>query len=158
MAEELSYVVVTPHTLRKSRTGGILARLISRTGLDLAAARMFAPPPKLVEQFAAGQINEDPDPRHRATQEVIKKYILERFAPDSKGVPPRVLMFIFKGEDAVLKIRSAVGHIVNERTSGETIRDTYGDYVIDQNEKVTYFEPAVRARQDAAAADRDLNL
>jgi len=158
MAEELSYVVVTPHTLRKSRTGGILARLISRTGLDLAAARMFAPSAKLVEQFAEGQINEDPDPRHRATQEVIKKYIVERFAADVNGVPPRVLMFVFKGEDAVQKIRSAVGHIVNERTSGETIRDTYGDYVVDQHETVTYFEPAVLAPQDAEAAERDLKL
>jgi nucleoside diphosphate kinase len=158
MAEELSYVLVTPHTLRKSRTGGILARLISRTSLDLAAARMFAPSPKLVEQFAAGQINDDPDPRHHATQELIKKYIVERFAPDANGVPPRVLMFVFKGEDAVLKIRSAVGHIVNERTSGETIRDTYGDYVIDQNEKVSYFEPAVLAPQDEASAERDLKL
>ena len=38
MAEELSYVIVTPYSIRKSRTGGILARLISRTGLDLVAA------------------------------------------------------------------------------------------------------------------------
>ena len=37
MAEELSYVLVTPYSIRKSRTGGIVARLISRTGLDLVA-------------------------------------------------------------------------------------------------------------------------
>ncbi len=43
MAEELSYVIVTPYSIRKSRTGGIIARLISRTGLDLVAARMYAP-------------------------------------------------------------------------------------------------------------------
>ena len=43
MAEELSYVLVTPYSIRKSRTGGIVARLISRTGLDLVAARMFSP-------------------------------------------------------------------------------------------------------------------
>ena len=41
--EELSYAIVTPYSMRKSRTGGILARLISRTGLDLVAARMFVP-------------------------------------------------------------------------------------------------------------------
>ena len=31
-AEELSYVIVTPYSMRKSRTGGIISRLISRTG------------------------------------------------------------------------------------------------------------------------------
>ena len=43
MAVELSYVLLTPYSIRKSRTGGIVARLISRTGLELVAARMFAP-------------------------------------------------------------------------------------------------------------------
>ena len=53
MVEELSYVLVTPYSIRKSRTGGIIARLISRTGLDLVAARMFAPSAELVEKYAA---------------------------------------------------------------------------------------------------------
>ena len=129
MAEELSYVLVTPYSIRKSRTGGILARLISRTGLDLVAARMFAPSGELVEKYAAGIVT-DPDPTHRATQELIKKYVLKNFTPTGAGAArPRVLMLVFKGEDAVSKIRATVGHIVNERTSGETIRDTYGDYV-----------------------------
>jgi uncharacterized Zn finger protein (UPF0148 family) len=43
MSQQLAYVIVTPYSLYKSRTGGILSRLISRTGLDLAAMRMFAP-------------------------------------------------------------------------------------------------------------------
>ena len=38
-SDQLSYVIVTPYSMRKSRTGGIIARLISRTGLDVAAAR-----------------------------------------------------------------------------------------------------------------------
>ena len=42
-AEELSYVIVTPYSMRKSRTGGIIARLISRTGLDLVAAACSRP-------------------------------------------------------------------------------------------------------------------
>ena len=40
MSKELGYVLITPYTLRKSRTGGVLGRLLSRTGLDLVAARM----------------------------------------------------------------------------------------------------------------------
>src|SRR3954471_21694211 len=123
MAEELSYVIVTPYSIRKSRTGGILARLISRTGLEIVAARMFAPSMELVRNYAAGIVT-DPDPRHRPTQELIQKYVLKEFAPHPNGRPRRVLLMVFKGEDAVQILRSTVGHIVNERTSGETIRDT----------------------------------
>jgi nucleoside diphosphate kinase len=157
MAEELSYVLVTPHSIRKSRTGGILARLISRTGLDLVAARMYAPSRELVEKYAAGIVT-DPEPVHRATQEQIKRYVLAQLTVKSGGVKPRVLLLVFKGEDAVMKVRSTVGHIVNERTSGETIRDTYGDYVVDAQGDVTYFEPAVLAPPTAATAEADLKL
>jgi len=157
MAEELSYVIVTPYSIRKSRTGGILARLISRTGLEIVAARMFAPSAELVEKYAA-TIVSDPEPRHRATQEMIKKYVLKNFAPSGMGSRPRVLLLVFKGEGAVLKLRSTVGHIVNERTSGETIRDTYGDYMADANGDVSYFEPGVLAPPDVESAERDLRL
>jgi nucleoside diphosphate kinase len=156
MAEELSYVLVTPYSIRKSRTGGIVARLISRTGLDLVGARMFAPSAELVEKYAAGVVS-DPDPTHRATQEAIRKYVLKNF-PASDGLKPRVLLLVFKGEDAVAKIKATVGHIVNERTSGETIRDTYGDFIVDDDGEVTYFEPGVLAPPDAASARTDLLL
>ena len=156
MAEELSYVLVTPYSIRKSRTGGILARLISRTGLDLVAARMFAPSAELVAKYAEGIVS-DPDPAHRTTQDLIKKYVVKNFSVPG-GSKPRVLMFVFKGEDAVAKIRTTVGHIVNERTSGETIRDTYGDYMSDANGEATYFEPGVLAPPDAESARNDLLL
>ena len=157
MADELSYVLVTPYSIRKSRTGGILARLISRTGLEVVAARMFAPSAELVEKYATTIVN-DPEPRHRATQELIKKYVIKNFGPATPGTRPRVLLLVFKGEDAVSKLRSTVGHIVNERTSGETIRDTYGDYLADENGSASYFEPGVLAPPDAASAEADLRL
>jgi nucleoside diphosphate kinase len=157
MAEELSYVIVTPYSIRKSRTGGIIARLISRTGLDLLAARMFAPSKALTEKYAS-TIVTDPEPRHRATQQLIQEYVLTHFQQDGALYQPRVLLLVFRGPDAVLKIRGAVGHIVNERTSGETIRDTYGDYVTDKSGKVTYFEPAVLAPPDVASATENLKL
>jgi nucleoside diphosphate kinase len=159
MAEELSYVIVTPYSIRKSRTGGIIARLISRTGLDLVAARMFAPSRDLVERYADGIVT-DPEPRHRHTQELIQKYVRQNFSGSADGVgnQPRVMLLVFKGEDAVQKIRQTVGHIVNERTSGETIRDTYGDYITDAHGNVGYFEPSVLAPPDAESAKRDLLL
>src|SRR5688500_17307200 len=104
MAEELSYVLVTPYSIRKSRTGGIVARLISRTGLDLVAARMYAPSAELTESYAAG-ILTDPDPVHRSTQELIQKYVLKNLSA-AAGTRPRVLLLVFKGEDAVAKIKA----------------------------------------------------
>jgi len=159
MAEELSYVLITPHSSRKSRTGGIISRLISRTGLDLIRARMFAPSRELIERYA-GMIVTDPNPRHRKTQERIREYLFSHFLPNPSiegGAQPRVALLVFQGENAVEKIREAVGHIVNERTRGETIRDTYGDYIA-EGENVIYFEPAVLAPPDRESARRDLAL
>ena len=50
------------------------------------------------------------------------------------------------------------GTSVHERTSGETIRDTFGDYITDDSGKVTYFEPAVLAAFETKAVERDLKL
>jgi nucleoside diphosphate kinase len=157
-AEQLSYVLVTPYSIRKSRTGGILSRLISRTGLDLVRARMFAPSQELAEAYAAMAITEPDNARHRATQERIRDYILKNFAPNAKGQRRRTLLLVFRGTSAVAKVMEAVGHIVNERTSGETIRDTYGDYVADADGKVVYFEPAVLTAPDAPSAEKALKL
>jgi len=157
MVEELSYVLVTPYSIRKSRTGGIISRLISRTGLDLVSARMFAPSAELAEKYAETVIT-DPDPAHRATQGLIRQYILKNFQADGDGYRPRVLLLVFRGYDAVMKIRTTVGHIVNERTSGETIRDTFGDYITTPDGEVSYFEPAVLAPPDAKSAETGLKL
>src|SRR5882762_10092977 len=98
--EELSYAIVTPYSMRKSRTGGILARLISRTGLDLVGARMFAPSKELTQRYADTIVTET-DPRHRATQELIRQYVLKNFTGKGNGQKPRVLLLVLRGEDAV---------------------------------------------------------
>ena len=156
MAEELSYILITPYSIRKSRTGGIVSRLLSRSGLELVAGRMFAPSEALVEEFAEATVTET-DERHRRTQELIREYIRKKLSPDAHGIKQRVLVLIVKGEDAVLKTRTVVGHIVNERTSGETIRDTYGDYLVEDGE-VVYFEPAVLAPPDPETARKHLAI
>src|SRR5438552_12299470 len=155
--EELSYVIVTPYSMRKSRTGGIVGRLISRTGLDLVGGRMFAPSAELTKRYADTIVTET-DPRHRATQGLIREYVLKNFTGEKNGQHARVLFLIFRGPDAVEKIRQTVGHIVHERTSGETIRDTYGDYITDDSGNATYFDPGVLAAFDPKAVERDLKL
>src|SRR6266481_7113334 len=155
--EELSYAIVTPYSMRKSRTGGIVGRLISRTGLDLVGGRMFAPSAELTKRDAETIVTEA-DARHRATQELLRDYVLKNFTGKVNGQRPRVLLLVFCGPDAVEKVHRTVGHIVHERTSGETIRDTFGDYITDDSGKVTYFEPGVLAAFDAEAVEHDLRL
>ncbi len=157
MAQQLAYVIITPYSLYKSRTGGILSRLITRTGLELAGARMFAPSTRLVEEYAAETISAN-DPQDRRIQELIYNYILRNFSPDPKtGRRRRIMMLLFQGEDAVRKTRSVVGNISMERRGGETIRDTYGDLIVDENE-VRYFEPAVLAAPTPEEAESKLRI
>jgi nucleoside diphosphate kinase len=145
MSQQLAYVIITPYSLYKSRTGGILSRLISRTGLDLVAARMFAPSAELAREYSEVVISAN-DPQDRRIQELIRDYILRNFSPDPKsGRRRRVMALLFKGEDAVRKVRSVVGNLSPDRRVGETIRDTYGDFIVDDNNEVRYFEPAVLA-------------
>ncbi|MEP7015504.1 MAG: nucleoside-diphosphate kinase, partial [Verrucomicrobiota bacterium] len=98
------------------------------------------------------------DPRHRATQELIREYVLKNFSGEVNGQRARALFLVFRGPGAAEKIHGTVGHIVHEQTSGETIRDTYGDYITDESGKVTYFEPGVLAAFDSKAIERDLKL
>ncbi len=157
--DQLAYVLINPYTIYKSRTGGVIARLFTRTALELVAARMFAPSRELVENYAeiASSVK---DPQDQKIQELIRQYILDNYSPDPKtGQRRRVMMLVFRGEDAVRKLRQAVGHIMPEKSgSGETIRDTYGDYVVGLDGQVKYFEPAVLAPPNPEEAETKLKL
>jgi nucleoside diphosphate kinase len=158
MPQELAYVIITPYSLHKSRTGGILTRLITRTGCELVAARMFAPSAELVKKYAEEAISAN-NPQDRRIQELIYDYIRHNLSPDPKtGRRRRVMMLLFQGEDAVRKTRSVVGNIGPDRRGGESIRDTYGDLIIDENDQLRYFEPAVLASPSSDEAESKLKL
>lgn len=158
MPAQLAYVTLTPHSLQKSRTGGIISRLIARTGLDLVAARMFAPSAELAAQYAEATAQSS-DPHDREIQKLIHDYILGQIGPDKHtGQRRRVMVLLFKGEDAVRKIMSVVGHITPGRSGGETIRDTYGDFIQGDNGEVRHFEPAVLVAPNPLDAQTKLKL
>src|SRR5262245_2772373 len=158
MSQQLAYIIITPYTLYKSRTGGILARLITRTGLELVGARMFSPSPELVQKYSDLIVSAN-DPQDRRIQELIRDYIRHDLAPDPKtGRRRRVMMLLFQGEEAVRKVRSVIGNISFDRRGGETIRDTYGDIVLDETDQVRYFEPAVLAAPNFEETQLKLKL
>src|SRR6267378_659568 len=158
MSQQLAYVIITPYSLHKSRTGGILTRLITRTGLDLAGMRMFAPSAELVKEYAETIVSAH-DTQDRKIQELLKHYVLENLSPDPKtGRRRRVMVLLFRGDEAVRKVRSVVGNLSPDRRSGETIRDTYSDLITDDNGNVRYFEPAVLAAPNIEEAEKKLKL
>ena len=68
------------------------------------------------------------------------------------------MMMLFRGDEAVRKVRSVVGNLSPDRRGGETIRDTYSDLIMDDNGQVRYFEPAVLAAPNAEEAETKLKL
>ena len=156
MSKELGYVLITPYTLRKSRTGGVLGRLLSSTGLDLVAARMFGPSADLVKRYA--ELIRNSDEIWPEIREILPEYIEREFMPTEDGQVHRVLMLLFEGENAIRKLRDAVGGFEDSIESADTIRGTYGDYIKNHDGNVTYFEPAVLAGPTVSFAKETLEL
>jgi nucleoside diphosphate kinase len=158
MAEELSYAIITPYTIYKSRTGGVLARLLTRTSLDLVGAQMFAPSQALVDEYCQNIVT-NADPQDRKIQEIIRDYVKENLAPDPQtGIRERVMMLLFRGESAVRRVREAVGTFKENFLGGQSIRDTYGDIVFNRDGSVRYFEPAVLASPNIEEARTKLKI
>ena len=159
MSEELAAVWFNPYTIEKSRTGGVLARLLSLTNCELVAARMFSPGRELVERYCR-MIVPQGSPGDNKIRAHIRGYLMEHWiARPGVRDRPRVLMLLFKGEDAIDQMRhQVVGPITRGSVSGETVRDTYGDYIEDSRGRVSYFEPAVFIISESSSAERILKL
>ena len=128
MSSQLAYAIVTPYTIRKSRTGAVLSRLLGRVSADLIAASMFAPTHELAETYAAS-VPPGNSPELEKYRGLIRSYIRQNFTPDSAGRRHRLLMLVFRGPNAVAEINQVVGQLRIGSVSGETIRDAYGDLV-----------------------------
>ncbi|MDR2471806.1 MAG: nucleoside-diphosphate kinase, partial [Treponema sp.] len=159
MKDELSYVMVTPYTIAKSRTGGVIARLLSRLDLELAGAQMFIPTETFVRDYA--RLLREQNAVNDIT--LLADYVEGNFI--SGGRAHRTLLLLFRGPDACRKLSDVCGALYAENRgieslTGETIRDTYADLIFDpaRPERVTYFEPAVLTPRHQKDADRDLAL
>ena len=157
MGKELAFALINPYTIAKSRTGGVIGRFISRTGLELVAARMFGPSREWTERCADLR---RPDPEtDGSVRGLLADYVTRCYAPETaSGRKRRIMMLLFEGEDAVEKIRKAAGPIRHGSESADTIRGTFGDFILDEKGGVRYFEPAVLIGSSAAAVRSVLTL
>lgn len=145
MAIEVSYIIITPYSLLKSRTGGIIARLMSRTDLEFIGAQMLAFTPEMAELYARSLETL----KAKATGRQLADYVRANFPPREDGRKERTLMLLFRGEDACRKLTAITGRLSPFSPkcvgAGETLRDTYADVVEDKDNPqiIRYFEPAV---------------
>jgi nucleoside diphosphate kinase len=160
MEQTISYVMVTPYTIAKSRTGGVLSRLLSRLDLELVGAQMIAPDEAFVTEYAGALRKQNLS----SDVTLLADYVEEHFVP-SEGRKHRTLLLLFRGENPCEKLTAICGHLYPEHQqfdfiTGETIRDTYADLILSPEDpaKVTFFEPAVLTPRDQIWADRDLEM
>jgi nucleoside diphosphate kinase len=160
MSKSISYVLVTPYTIAKSRTGGVLSRLLSRTDLSLVGAQMFAPDKQFAMDYAASLRSRAPSNQLM----LLADYAEKNIAP-SGGRPHRTLLLLFSGENPCEQLLNVCGHIYTQHVevdalSGETIRDTYSDLIFspDNPNEVRYFEPAVFTPRHQNEANGDLKF
>jgi len=153
-------VFVTPYTVAKSRTGGVLSRLLTRTDLDLVGAQIFAPDQDFADKYS--QFLRERAPQNQLV--LLADYVKDYFGP-SGGRPHRTLFLLFSGENPCEKLLNVCGHLYTQHVevdalAGETIRDTYSDLIFNNGDPndVRYFEPAVLTPRKQEEANRDLRL
>lgn len=158
MTKELAYILINPYTIRKSRTGGVINRLLSWGRLNLVAARMFAPSRKLIEEYAeAVMTSGGKEEKNIKIIKEIKNYLFTDYLRrEESDFPPRVMLLLFEGDNVIEELKRVVGHIT-KISIGETVRGTYGDY-IEKNGRIAYFEPAVLIGSDKEGIKQELEI
>jgi nucleoside diphosphate kinase len=157
LAQELTYALITPYSLSKSRTGAIISRLLTLAeNLDLAAARMYAPSDAFVDRYAATIEEMDMDPTLKRT---FVDYVNENLRPStSNPAGNRCPVLFLRGDNAVQILKdNAVGSAV-QNPSGDTVRGAYGDLILDSEGRIRHFEPAVLVATDSRTNVRHLRL
>ena len=163
MEQTLSYVIATPYTIAKSRTGGVISRLLSRVDLELVGAQIIAPDESFTKDYADSLRSQEK--RNLNTAGNLLADYCERTMGPSGGRRHRSMLLIFRGENACRKLSDICGPLFPENINidnmtGETIRDTYANLIMDSEnpKKVLYFEPAILTPRVQELADENIAL
>jgi nucleoside diphosphate kinase len=163
MEQTLSYVLITPYTVAKSRTGGVLSRLLSRINLELVGAQMIAMDQKIATDYA-DLIRKRDKPEGFKSSSLLAEYVEKNLVP-SNGIRHRSLLLVFQGTDPCSQLSEVCGNFQGENSrvemlTGESIRDTYADLIFSDEkcEHVSYFEPGVVTAQTQQEADDTFRL
>lgn len=147
--EQLSFALITPKSLAKSLTGGIIARLLATPELQFVGARMLRPSAKLTDEFFLEMqraAHEDGviDPYEDTFLKAYPTIFGEEELKES-GVANHTMLLLFAGGAQTRQVLADVvgANVPNPNDFGKTIRGTYGDYFKDRTGKINLFQPAV---------------
>ncbi|RPI62566.1 MAG: nucleoside-diphosphate kinase [Planctomycetaceae bacterium] len=156
MTEQLAYALITPYSLYKSRTGGIIGRLLAHAQLELVATRMYTFSDEFINEYQKIVCPAGTDPQ---IVEAWQRYLDESMRPSNPyGYVPRCMLMMFRGPNAVRHLKDEVIGGFTETFSGDTIRGTYGDFIRDAEGKIRYFEPAVITSPNVESNNAHLKL
>ncbi len=154
--EELTYALITPYSLLRSRTGGIIGRLLNLPDLEFVGARMYAPGDEFVDRYAQTVKDEELQP---TLKEALLNYLYDYLRPKNRlGISNRTILLLFKGEGAIETFRQKVLGGLSATVSADTVRGTFGDFIGYATGEMGYFEPAVLAPSDPEINRRQLAL
>ncbi|MDP6543997.1 MAG: nucleoside-diphosphate kinase [Phycisphaerae bacterium] len=156
MSQELAYALITPYSLHKSRTGGIIGRILAHPSLELVGSRMFVFSDEFVGAY---QELICPDAMDQRIEDAWHCYIDESLRRDNPwGVLPRCMLLLLRGENAVRCLKEQVIGSFTEQPVGDTVRGTFGDFICDSDGQIRHFEPAVITCPEPSLNDRHLRL
>ena len=157
MAQELTYALITPYSLSKSRTGGVISRLLTLAeDLDLVAVRMYAPSDALVDRYVKSIEAMDISAMLRSA---FVDYVNDNLRPGTTNpAGNRCPVLFFRGENAIEMLKEDAVGSADPDPAGDTVRGAYGDFILDADGNVKHFEPAVLVATDAATNTEHLKL
>jgi nucleoside diphosphate kinase len=156
MTDQLTYVLITPYSLYKSRTGGIIGRLLAHTRLEFVAARMCVFSDEFLEEYTKVAVPPGTD---SAMEKALRRYIGESMRQKNPwGYLPRCMLLLFRGPDAVRHLQQDVIGAFTSQPVGDTVRGTYGDIITDVDGQIRHFEPAVLNCPDPELNRKHLEL
>jgi nucleoside-diphosphate kinase len=151
MADERTLVLIKPDGLVKSLTGNIITTL-SETKLKIVGAKIVKVNRKLAEEhyydLKERLIKKFGKEEGTRVFESTLEYLQGKFHTD------RVFALVYKGEDAVKKVRELVGETNPEKASPISIRGKYGRI----NSQTKVLETAVHCSDNIENAKREIDL
>lgn len=135
-------VIVKPDGLKKSLTGNILTRL-SETKLRIVAAKVVHVSPELAEKHYI-HLKDKP-----FFQEVVNYICGELHGAEYR----RVLAMVYRGDDAIVKVRKLAGTTNPEEAEATSIRGQYGRLTTKG-----LFENVLHCSSDEKEAEREIKL
>ena len=151
MEEQRTLVLIKPDGLQKSITGNIISGL-SETKLKIVGAKVV----KVTRDFARQHYSELGDnlikkfgeEKGKKVYENVLDYIQGKFHTD------RVLALVYKGENAVKKVRDIAGETHPEKADSVTIRGKYGRI----HSETGVFENVVHCSDSPENAEKEIKL